>query len=121
MRKFKLILLVILVVSPSIFTTAHTFFKGVDVCLFCNLVNRLPETKQTHRAPMRMPVINVSGDTINVPERLYGYEMQIVSNDVIVYSEIVSSAEMILPNVFMGDYTIKFVNDDYCFYGYICI
>ena len=68
---------------------------------------------------MRRPVINITENLITVPDLLIGCEMAITSDGITVYTTVVTSTEIILPQSLSGTFDIQFVNETYCFTGEI--
>jgi hypothetical protein len=71
---------------------------------------------------MGMPIINITGNTITIPNNLIGYEMEIVSEDEEeIFSTTTCSNEIMIPDNLSRYYQIEFIGNYYCYYGEILI
>ena len=62
-------------------------------------------------------VLSLSGDTCT-------YSLQILDEDgYVVYSTVIAAgtSQVVLPSTLSGEYEIRFVTDDYYYYGYITL
>lgn len=84
-----------------LFSTANTFAQavdtpevdlGVDVSLSVTYDEKDSPDRKPTRMPIHRPVINVTTNVITVPESLIGYELEIVSDGVLIYSTIATSS-----------------------------
>ena len=97
----------------------HQTGGGVNVCLSVSYTNERPTDNPPGRTQMRRPVINITENLITVPDLLIGCEMAITSDGITVYTTVVTSTEIILPQSLSGTFDIQFVNETYCFTGEI--
>ena len=119
MKKIIFTLFVLLLNVANTFAFAHSLpSDGIDVSLTVSYNDKSSPDKKPARAPMLGPVINVTGDVITVPESLVGYELEILSDGMLIYSTAVTSTEILLPEALSeGCYQIRFFGETYTFYG----
>ncbi|MCQ2242678.1 MAG: hypothetical protein MJZ32_00305 [Bacteroidaceae bacterium] len=97
MKKLIITLFVLLFNVASTFAIEPSLPSGgIDVSL--SVCYEKPTTgKPISRIPMRRPIINVTESVITVPENLIGYELEILSDGMPIYSGVVTSTEILLP------------------------
>jgi hypothetical protein len=109
-------------VSYTFASVEDTLSDGANIQLSCSYVRGHSDNTSPHRMPMRMPIINITGNTITIPNNLIGYEMEIVSEDEEeIFSTTTCSNEIMIPDNLSGYYQIEFIGDYYCYYGEILI
>ena len=71
--------------------------------------------------PQRTPAPEVYQDGYNmyVPESLIGDTLQLVQNDVVVFSMVITDEEFTLPSTLAGTFTLQIFHDIYCYEGEI--
>ena len=108
---------VLISISMKAFTTDFQFGEpGISVSL--NYVDPSSATNGGSRTPAKRPTIYIIGNTIQVPENLVGYELEISSGGMLIYSTAVTSTEILLPEALSeGCYQIRFFGETYTFYG----
>lgn len=119
MKKIIFTLFVLLLNVANTFAFAPSLpSDGIDVSLTVSYNDKNSPDKKPTRAPMLGPVINLTGDAIIVPESLVGYELEILSDGMLIYSTTVTSTEILLPEALSeGCYQIRFIGETYTFYG----
>jgi hypothetical protein len=73
------------------------------------------------RGPVLLPNVYIDDHTLLFEDLCGEYVLQIIQNDNVVYSTLVSNGEtsVILPSTLTGDYEFRLVADTYYYYGYI--
>ena len=122
----KKVVLILFVFATSTLSTLASVEKellgGVNIYLSCSYVNRKPASIPVGRAPMRMPTVNLTENKLAIPNNLVGYEMVITSESGdVVFSTLVVSTEVVIPEMVSGSYLIEFIGVDYCFSGMFTI
>ena len=123
--KFQIMKKVVLILFVFATSTLSTFAGvekespgGVNIYLSCSRTKEIPLGRPTGRAPMRMPTVNLAGNNLAIPDNLVGYEIVITSeSEEVVFSALVVSTEVVIPNIPPGSYMIDFIGEDYCFSG----
>lgn len=118
MKKLIISLFVLLFNVANTFAFVPSFpSEGIDVSLSVNYEK--PKGGNTNpRSPILKPVINVTESAITVPESLVGFELEITSGGMLIYSGIVTSTEILLPEALSeGYYQIRFIGETYTFCG----
>ena len=94
------------------------------VPLTCQKVNKDKDRPSNPKSPDVIPSLYIDEYTLSYGSELEGFELQILDEDgVVVYSTIISAgtSQVVLPSTLSGDYEIRFVTDDYYYYGYITL
>lgn len=119
MKKLIISLLVLLLNVANTFAFEPSLpTDGIDVSLSVSYDDKNSSNNKPTRSPMHGPVINVTESSIQVPENLVGYELEITSGDMLIYSTTVTSTEILLPEALSeGCYQIRFFGETYTFYG----
>ncbi|MEJ8769263.1 hypothetical protein [Prevotella sp. HCN-7019] len=102
------------VISDSIFVNIDLNIKYIDPGNNYN--------EGVEKIPVVKPVISIKGDMLYLMHGCYGCMLSLVSaNGEEVYSEYVEFGTDIieLPEYLSGEYEIRLVRDDICFYGMI--
>lgn len=97
----------------------QTEMEEVNICLTADYVDGSGTGKPIGRSLLPIPVINIDGNLLTVPELLLGSEMNIVVNGEIVASEYITSVDVLLPTELPNTYIIKFYSGNYCFWSEI--
>lgn len=73
------------------------------------------------KSPTDPPIVYQDGHTLLFSPGHLEYVLRLVQNDQVVYSTIVSSADVIvmLPNDLLGEYELQLILGSYCFKGNI--
>ncbi len=84
-----------------------------------------PTTGYPHpKSPALTPTVYINENTVSFGSELEGFTLQILDEDgVVVYSTVIAAgtSQVVLPSTLSGDYEIRFVTDDYYYYGYITL
>lgn len=74
-----------------------------------------------HRTPTLLPEVYIDGYTLWFEDISENYQLQIVQNDVVVYSTSVFSgtSSVVLPSALSGSYEIRLISDTHYYIGYI--
>lgn len=76
------------------------------------------------KSPMLVPTAYINDYTVSFGSELVGYTLQILDEDgEVVYSTVIAAGttQVVLPSTLSGEYEIRFVTDDYYYYGYITL
>lgn len=67
---------------------------------------------------MRLPTVELLGNNLSIPDCLVGYEILIKSESgEVVFSTLVASTVVVIPNIPSGSYMIEFIGENYRFFG----
>ena len=76
------------------------------------------------KSPTLMPTVYINENTVSFGSELEGFTLKILDEDgVVVYSTVIAAgaSQVVLPSTLSGEYEIRFVTDDYYYYGYITL
>lgn len=72
-----------------------------------------------HRSPVDAPIVDLDDHTLYFTTSCVGDTLQLVQNDVVVYSIVISDDEVELPASLEGTFEIRIIEDEWLFYGEI--
>ena len=80
-------------------------------------------THPVPRGPVLLPTVYIDDYTLSFEDLYGGYVLQIIQDDVVVYSTIIPAGTpfVILPSYLTGDYEFRLVADTYYYYGFISL
>lgn len=116
MRKLVLTLMAIIVFASASFAD-FTRTTKVPVTLTVTIINPGGHGPQHPRTPA--PEVYQDGYNMYVPESLIGDTMQLVQDDVVVFSMVITDEEFALPSTLAGTFTLQIFHDIYCYEGEI--
>lgn len=76
------------------------------------------------KSPMLMPTVYINEYTVSFGSDLDGFTLQILDEDgYVVYSTVIAAgtSQVVLSSTLYGEYEIRFVTDDFYYYGYITL
>lgn len=74
--------------------------------------------------PTLTPAVYINEYTVSFGSELEGFTLQILDEDgYVVYSTVIAAgtSQVVLPSTLSGEYEIRFVTDDFYYYGYITL
>lgn len=72
------------------------------------------------KTPILVPTVDLDGYTLTFDTSCLGNTVQIVQDEIVVYSEVVTSVlQIALPFSLSGEYKLQIIRGNFCFYGYI--
>lgn len=92
--------------------------------LKCEKVNTGGGFHPHPKSPALTPTVYINENTVSFGSELEGFELQILDEDgVVVYSTVIAAgtSQVVLPSTLSGEYEIRFVTDDYYYYGFITL
>lgn len=97
-------------------TVCHAEQEEVEV----NIYDPVGESP-VHRTPALLPTVFIDGYTLSFEDLWGEYLLQIVQDDVVVYSTAIvpGMTYVDLPSTLSGSYEFRFVTGTYYYYGYI--
>jgi hypothetical protein len=118
----KKVVLILFVFATSTLSTLASVEKeamgGVNIYLSCSRTHEVPLGRPINRAPMRLPTVELLGNNLSIPDCLVGYEILIKSESgEVVFSTLVASTVVVIPNIPSGSYMIEFIGENYSFFG----
>ena len=72
-----------------------------------------------HKSPVQAPIVDLDDHTLYFTTSCVGDTLQLVQNDVVVYSIVITSDEVELPASLEGTFEIRIIEDEWLFYGEI--
>ena len=69
------------------------------------------------KSPVEIPIVDLDDHTLYFTTSCVGDTLQLVQNDVVVYSTIITSDEVELPATLEGDFELQIIHDNWLFYG----
>ena len=72
-----------------------------------------------HKSPVQVPIVDLDNHTLYFTTSCVGDTLQLVQNDVVVYSIVITSDEVELPASLEGTFEIRIIEDEWLFYGEI--
>lgn len=72
-----------------------------------------------HKSPVQTPIVDLDDHTLYFTTSCVGDTLQLVQNDVVVYSIVIASDEVELPASLEGTFEIRIIEDEWLFYGEI--
>ncbi len=93
------------------------------ICLGCQKIDNGPIGPGHSKSPMRMPDIYLDNYTLDLPSAHPIYIINLLQDGEVVYSSIIPEGvmEFELPGYLSGDYIIQFIQEKYCYTGYIIL
>lgn len=82
-------------------------------------VDPTKELDGPHRSPVEIPEVLLDDHTLYFTTSCVGDTLQLVQNDVVVYSIVISDDEVELPASLEGTFEIRIIEDEWLFYGEI--
>jgi len=71
------------------------------------------------KSPVYVPIVDLDDHTLYFTTSCVGDTLQLVQNDVVVYSIVISDDEVELPASLEGTFEIRIIEDEWLFYGEI--
>lgn len=71
------------------------------------------------KSPIQAPIVDLDDHTLYFTTSCVGDTLQLVQNDVVVYSTIIADDEVELPETLTGEFEIQIIQDEWLFYGVI--
>ena len=71
------------------------------------------------KSPIQAPIVDLDDHTLYFTTSCVGDTLQLVQNDVVVYSIVISDDEVELPETLTGEFEIQIIQDEWLFYGVI--
>lgn len=109
--------IVILLLMTNVSVLAIRPATAIPVDLYLHYTDPTPGHNGPHRTPA--PEVYQDGYNMYVPESLIGDTLQLVQDDVIVFSMVITDEEFTLPSTLAGTFTLQIFHDIYCFEGEI--
>jgi len=72
-----------------------------------------------HKSPVQVPIVDLDNHTLYFTTSCVGDTLQLVQNDVVVYSTVIADDEVELPETLTGEFEIQIIQDEWLFYGVI--
>jgi len=93
------------------------------ICLGCQKIDNDPIGPGHSKSPMRIPDIYLDNYTLDLPSIHRQYIINLIQDGEVIYSSIIPEGmtEFELPGYLCGDYVIQFIQETYCFIGYIIL
>jgi hypothetical protein len=98
---------------------ASTDTDSININLYYNIIQDQTPNKQ--RIPAYHVNLTIYGHKLNIKPQFEGYELQLLQNDDVVYSEMLmpNVLQVQLPESFIGEYELRLVDGNQYYYGYI--
>ena len=115
----KLLFLLAMVIAPCSMYPGNNWIELLKVNFDTD-----KEKPEFGKSPETSIEVLVDGDDMYINNNVCEYELQILDEDgVVVYSTVISAgvSQVVLPSTLSGDYEIRFVTDDYYYYGFITL
>ena len=83
-----------------------------------------PSEPDNPKSPALTPTVYINENTVSFGSELEGFTLKILDEDgVVVYSTVIAAgvSQVVLPSTLSGEYEIRFVTDDYYYYGFITL
>ena len=83
-----------------------------------------PSEPDNPKSPALTPTVYINENTVSFGSELEGFTLKILDEDgVVVYSTVIAAgtSQVVLSSTLYGEYEIRFVTDDYYYYGYITL
>ena len=71
------------------------------------------------KSPIQAPIVDLDDHTLYFTTSCVGDTLQLVQNDVVVYSTVIADDEVDLPETLTGEFEIQIIQDEWLFYGVI--
>lgn len=69
------------------------------------------------KSPVQVPIVDLEDHTLYFTTSCVGDTLQLVQNDVVVYSTIITSNEVELPATLEGEFELQIIHGNWLFYG----
>lgn len=115
----KLLFLLAIVIAPCSMYPGNNWIELLKVNFDTD-----KEKPEFGKSPETSIEILVEGVDMYINNNVCEYELQILDEDgVVVYSTVISAgtSQVVLPSTLSGDYEIRFVTDDYYYYGFVTL
>ncbi len=102
-------------------------FGGTLISFKTGYYNPVGTVNQNPKSPVEPPIVYIDGYTLTFMSDCSGYEVEVIDEQagtpIEVYDTIIptGATSMQLPSYLSGTYVIRFIFDDYYFWGYIAL
>lgn len=69
------------------------------------------------KSPVEIPIVDLDDHTLYFTTSCVGDTLQLVQNDVVVYSTVITSDEVELPATLEGEFELQIIHGNWLFYG----
>ena len=124
MKKKTILSIIMLMMSMMSFANGEPDFKGEQLELEAGYIKDTSFGSPKPRTPEAIPVIYFDGNTLYFATSCDGYTLQIVdAAENICYELVVpmGTNEQVLPNNLSGEYELRIIRGNTCYYGTINI
>ena len=126
MRITKILFVALLLIMPFSFMAKSQSYPGHDQTVNLQISYSDPTKPGPHnpKSPALTPTVYINENTVSFGSELEGFTLKILDEDgVVVYSTVIAAgvSQVVLPSTLSGEYEIRFVTDDYYYYGFITL
>ena len=124
MKKKTILSIIILMMSVMSFANGEPNFIGEQLELEVGYIKDLPIGTSRPRTPETIPTIYFDGTILYFATSCDGCALQIVDTAENICYEVVipmGTNELVLPNNLSGEYELRIINGNTCYYGVVTI
>ncbi len=115
-------LLLILCMAVSLPTCLSVNAEEIEVSLSCEIRDNSGINDKPARGPVDIPSVSIDNHTLYINSSHPDYTLQLVDvDDNVVYEVFVSANtnSVVLPAIYVGEYRLNLLTNNWCFWGYI--
>lgn len=115
-------LLLILCMAVGLPTCLSVNAEEIEVSLSCEIRQQSSITDKPARGSVDIPSVSIDNHTLYINSDHPDYTLQLVdADDNVVYEVFVSANtnSVVLPSIYVGEYRLNLLTNNWCFWGYI--